>query len=162
VDLKDIDVATLVLHRIQKHSQQKMACESQAITARTCRKEEQEQAEPQLYGTEYLFVGNTLIGLLTRIEKHRELSLCDMVASSENYEVERIKGEILRCTQDDSRAEVHASRGEPQKKESSMVTIAFVFLVVIVPLGIAAQRWLFKGEDLVCDPQWELYQQHYD
>ena len=45
-----------------------------------------------------------------------------------------------------------------------MVTIIFVFVVVvlIVPLGIAAQRWLFKDADEVYDPQWELYQQRYD
>jgi len=45
-----------------------------------------------------------------------------------------------------------------------MVTIAlvFVFLVVSVPLGIAAQRWLFKEAGEVRDPQWELYQQRYD
>ena len=45
-----------------------------------------------------------------------------------------------------------------------MVTIAlvFVFLVVSVPLGIAAQRWLFKEAGEVRDPQWELYQHRYD
>ena len=45
-----------------------------------------------------------------------------------------------------------------------MFTIFFVFVFIIlsVPLGIAAQRWLFKGADEVCDRQWELYQQRYD
>ena len=45
-----------------------------------------------------------------------------------------------------------------------MLTIAlvFIFVVVSVPLGIAAQRWLFKEADEVRDPQWELYQQRYD
>jgi len=45
-----------------------------------------------------------------------------------------------------------------------MVTIFFVFffLVLIVPLGITAQHWLFKDADEVYDPQWELYQQRYD
>ena len=45
-----------------------------------------------------------------------------------------------------------------------MLTIAlvFIFVVVSVPLGIAAQRWLFKEADAVCDPEWELYQQRYD
>ncbi|MFL5590201.1 MAG: hypothetical protein ACJ797_20395 [Ktedonobacteraceae bacterium] len=38
----------------------------------------------------------------------------------------------------------------------------FVFVVLIVPLGITAQRFLFKEVDEVCDPQWELYQQRYD
>ena len=38
----------------------------------------------------------------------------------------------------------------------------FVFVVLMVPLGIAAQRWLFKETGGVCDPQWELYQQRYD
>jgi hypothetical protein len=45
-----------------------------------------------------------------------------------------------------------------------MVTIAlvFIFVVVSVPLGIAAQRLLFKEADEGCDRQWELYQQRYD
>ena len=45
-----------------------------------------------------------------------------------------------------------------------MVTIAlvFVFVVVSVPLGITAQRWLFKKADRVRDPEWEIYQQRYD
>ena len=38
----------------------------------------------------------------------------------------------------------------------------FVFVVLMVPLGIAAQRLLFKEADEVCDRQWELYQQRYD
>jgi hypothetical protein len=29
-------------------------------------------------------------------------------------------------------------------------------------LGVAAQRWLFKEEGLVFDPEWERYQQRYD
>ena len=45
-----------------------------------------------------------------------------------------------------------------------MFTIFFVlvFVVLIVPLGIAAQRWLFKEADQGYDRQWELYQQSYD
>ena len=45
-----------------------------------------------------------------------------------------------------------------------MFTIFFVlvFVVLIVPLEIAAQRWLFKEADEVSDSQWELYQQRYD
>lgn len=45
-----------------------------------------------------------------------------------------------------------------------MVTLAlvFIFFVVSAPLGIAAHQWLFKEEGLVCDPEWELYQQRYD
>ena len=45
-----------------------------------------------------------------------------------------------------------------------MVTIffVFVFFILIVPFGIAVQRWLFKEANEVCDPQWELYQQRYD
>ena len=42
------------------------------------------------------------------------------------------------------------------------ILVVFVFVVVAVPLGLAAQRFLFKGEDLVCDPEWERYQQRYD
>lgn len=42
------------------------------------------------------------------------------------------------------------------------IVIVIVFFIVCVPLGIAAQRWLFKEADEVCDPQWELYQQRYD
>jgi hypothetical protein len=45
-----------------------------------------------------------------------------------------------------------------------MLTIFFVFcfFVLIVPLGLAAQRWLFKDADEVYDPEWERYQQRYD
>lgn len=45
-----------------------------------------------------------------------------------------------------------------------MVTLAlvFIFIVVSVPLGIAAHQWLFKQADGSCDPEWELYQQRYD
>jgi len=45
-----------------------------------------------------------------------------------------------------------------------MVTLAlvFIFVVVSVPLGIAAQQWLFKQANGVDDPEWELYQQRYD
>ena len=43
-----------------------------------------------------------------------------------------------------------------------MFTLFFVFVVLMVPLGIAAQRLLFKEADEVYDPQWELYQQRYD
>ena len=45
-----------------------------------------------------------------------------------------------------------------------MVTIffIFVFVILIVPVGIAAQRRLFKDAEKVYDPQWELYQQRYD
>jgi hypothetical protein len=45
-----------------------------------------------------------------------------------------------------------------------MVTLALVliFVVVSVPLGLAAQRWLFKQAEGVDDPEWELYQQRYD
>ena len=38
----------------------------------------------------------------------------------------------------------------------------FVFVVLMIPLGIATQRLLFKEADAVCDPEWELYQQRYD
>ena len=45
-----------------------------------------------------------------------------------------------------------------------MFTIFFVFafIVVSVPLGIAAQRWLFKETDEVGDRQWTVYQQRYE
>ena len=56
------------------------------------------------------------------------------------------------------------SGGEPQQKEEAMVTIALVliFVVVFVPLSIAAQRWLFNNAAEKRDPEWELYQQRYD
>lgn len=38
----------------------------------------------------------------------------------------------------------------------------FVFFVLIIPLGIAAQRWLFKGTEEVYDRQWALYEQRHD
>ena len=45
-----------------------------------------------------------------------------------------------------------------------MFTLFFVlvFFVLIVPLRIAAQRWLFKEADEVRDQEWEIYQQRYD
>ncbi len=45
-----------------------------------------------------------------------------------------------------------------------MFTSIFVFVlfVLIVPLGIAAQRWLFKDADEVYDQELALYQQRYD
>ena len=45
-----------------------------------------------------------------------------------------------------------------------MFTIFFVFafIVLSVPLGIAALGFLFKQTDEVCNRQWELYQQRYD
>jgi hypothetical protein len=45
-----------------------------------------------------------------------------------------------------------------------MVTIALVliFVVVFVPLSIAAQQWLFNNAVEKRDPEWELYQQRYD
>lgn len=42
------------------------------------------------------------------------------------------------------------------------ILVVFVFVVVAIPLGLAALGLLFKGEDLACDPEWELYQQRYD
>jgi len=54
--------------------------------------------------------------------------------------------------------------GAPHKKEHNMVTIFIVllFFMLAVPLGLATQRWLFKEEGEVFDPEWELYQQRYD
>jgi hypothetical protein len=45
-----------------------------------------------------------------------------------------------------------------------MFTLFFVlvFFVLIVPLGIAVQRWLFKETSEVRDREWEIYQQRYD
>ena len=45
-----------------------------------------------------------------------------------------------------------------------MVTIALVliFVMVYIPLGIAAHRWLFKNDAEKRDPEWEIYQQSYD
>ena len=45
-----------------------------------------------------------------------------------------------------------------------MFTLFFllVFFVLIIPLGITAQRWMFKQEGEVVDPEWEIYQQRYD
>ena len=40
--------------------------------------------------------------------------------------------------------------------------VVLVFFVLVIPLGIATQRWLFQQEDEVVDPEWELYQQRYD
>ena len=40
--------------------------------------------------------------------------------------------------------------------------LVLVFFVLFIPLGLTAQRWLFKEGDEVVDPQWELYQQRYD
>jgi len=37
-----------------------------------------------------------------------------------------------------------------------------LFLVLVIPLGITAQRWLCQQEGEVIDPEWELYQQRYD
>lgn len=37
-----------------------------------------------------------------------------------------------------------------------------IFFVLVVPLGITAQRWLFQEADGVGDPEWDLYQQRYD
>ncbi len=38
----------------------------------------------------------------------------------------------------------------------------FVFVVLMIPLGIDALGLLFKEADAVCDPEWELYQQRYE
>jgi len=45
-----------------------------------------------------------------------------------------------------------------------MFIIVFVFFafVLMVSLGIAAQRWLFKEIDEGCDRERALYQQRYD
>jgi hypothetical protein len=55
-------------------------------------------------------------------------------------------------------------RGELHKKEPIMFTIffIFVFFVLMVPLAMAAQGWLFKETDEVYDREWALYQQRYD
>jgi hypothetical protein len=47
---------------------------------------------------------------------------------------------------------------------STMFTLCpvFLFIVLIVPAGLAAQRWLFAGEGEVRAPEWERYQQRYD
>jgi hypothetical protein len=37
-----------------------------------------------------------------------------------------------------------------------------LFFVLVMPLGLTAQRWMFQVEDEVVDPEWELYQQRYD
>ena len=42
------------------------------------------------------------------------------------------------------------------------IIFVFVFVALMVPLGIAAQRWLFKETEEVYDREWELYQQRYD
>ena len=45
-----------------------------------------------------------------------------------------------------------------------MFTLFFVlvFFVLVISLGITTQRWMFQGRDQAIDPEWELYQQHYD
>src|SRR5437764_43912 len=54
--------------------------------------------------------------------------------------------------------------GDLHKKESLMFTLffIFVFFVLMVPLTMAAQGWLFKETDEVYDREWALYQQRYD
>jgi hypothetical protein len=61
-------------------------------------------------------------------------------------------------------ASVHTYQAASHQKEQTMFTMftVFLFLVLIVPLGMAAQRLLFKEEGLACDPEWELSQQRYD
>jgi hypothetical protein len=58
-------------------------------------------------------------------------------------------------------ASVHTYQAASHQKEQTMCTV-FLFFVLIVPLGMAAQRLLFKEEGLACDPEWELSQQRYD
>jgi hypothetical protein len=43
-----------------------------------------------------------------------------------------------------------------------MIILLLLLFVLTVPLGIAAQQWLFNNADAVHDPEWELYQQRYD
>ena len=52
----------------------------------------------------------------------------------------------------------------PTRKEQPVVTMFFVFLflVLIIPLAMAAQGRLFQQTREVVDPEWELYQQRYD
>ena len=40
--------------------------------------------------------------------------------------------------------------------------LVLVFFVLVIPLGLAAQRWLVQEEDEGVDPEWERYQQRYD
>ena len=40
--------------------------------------------------------------------------------------------------------------------------LVLVFFVLVIPLGLAAQRWLFQQEDEVVDPEWERDLQRYD
>jgi hypothetical protein len=42
------------------------------------------------------------------------------------------------------------------------IFIVLLFFMLAVPLGLATQRWLFKQEGEVVDPEWEFYQQRYD
>jgi hypothetical protein len=40
--------------------------------------------------------------------------------------------------------------------------LTFVLMPVLVFLGLALLRWLFRHSGEKNDPQWELYQQRYD
>ena len=56
------------------------------------------------------------------------------------------------------------------RKEQPVVTMSsvftmfavFLFLVVLVPVGLILLGWLFQPADTVSDPEWERYQQRYD
>ena len=47
---------------------------------------------------------------------------------------------------------------------SSVFTMfaVFLFLVVLVPVGLILLGWLFQPADTVSEPEWERYQQRYD
>jgi len=40
--------------------------------------------------------------------------------------------------------------------------LTLVLMPILVFLGLAVQRWLFRNSDEKNDSEWELYQQRYD
>jgi hypothetical protein len=40
--------------------------------------------------------------------------------------------------------------------------VLLVLFVLIIPLGISAERWLFNETDEVYDPEWAVYEQRHD
>jgi hypothetical protein len=71
---------------------------------------------------------------------------------------------VIRHVPEQHYESLYPCGGALHRKEPIMFTLFFVliFFVLVIPLGITAQRWMFQEGDEVVDPKWELYQQHYD